>query len=295
MSPDPHNTESINRTTPKASTMTIVTFQGSRPLPTQPLIAAAVLHELTVNSGSELTPLVEIDPSLTAVVLQAANAPHLRQSRRVASVRQAMVILGSTAVEAIATSRTAALVLGPDDIGCPSGFWVRSVAAAAASSAVAQRLGTNMEEAFAAGILHDLGDLMLYRRDHELHGICAGRLSAGGRTILEQEKVLFGRTHTDTGADRMEQWLLPDRIVRAVRWHHAAPEALSESLARVVWAGVRLGAVLSGSPFGGGSAEITRPDAVLKAIGLGSEDPKAVLADAERQVQQVVAVAGRER
>ncbi len=275
--------------------MNVATTPATRPLPTQPLIAAAVLHELASGSGAELTPYVEIDPSLTAAVLQAANAPHLRQSRRVATVRQAMVVLGTTSVEAIATSRTAALVLGPEDIGCPSGFWVRSVAAAAASAAIAQRLGTNVEDAFTAGILHDIGDLMLFRLDHELHDIGTARLSASGRTILEQEKVLFGRTHTDTGADRLEQWLLPDRLVRAVRWHHAAPEALTESLARVVWAGVRLGAVVCGTPFGGGPAEITRPDAVLKAIGMGTEDPKDVLADAERQVQKIVAVAGREQ
>ena len=267
---------------------------ATRPLPTQPLIAAAVLHELLSGEGSELTPYVEIDPSLTAAVLQAANAPHLRQSRRVATVRQAMVVLGTTSVEAIATSRTAALVLGPGDIGCPNGFWVRSVAAAAASSSIAQRLGTNVEEAFTAGILHDIGDLMLFRLDHELHEVCTARLGTSGRTILEQERVLFGRTHTDVAADRLEEWLFPDRIARAVRWHHAAPEALTESLARVVWAGVRLGAIVCGIPFGGGATELSRPDAILKVIGLGAEDPNDVLADAERQVQNVLAVAGRE-
>jgi hypothetical protein len=160
---------------------------------------------------------------------------------------------------------------------------------------VAQHVGSNPDDAFCAGILHDVGDLMLFRLDHELHEIGKARLAASGRTVLEQEKVLFGRTHTDIGADRLEQWLLPDRMVRAVRWHHEAPEALTESLARVVWAGVRLGAAVCGIPFAGGPNEITRPDAVLNAVGLGHEDSKDVLAEAERRLQKIVAVAGRER
>lgn len=269
------------------------TLLGAGPLPTQPLIAAAVLRELT-NAGPELTALVEIDPSLTASVMAAANAPHLRQARRIASVRQAMVLLGTTAVEAIATSRTAALVMGPDDVGCPPRFWVRSVAAAAACAVLADRLGTNVDEAFTAGMLHDVGDLILFRSDPELHGVVATRMQKGGRTVTEQEKVLFGRNHADVGADQFDRWFLPDRIVRAIRWHHGQPEALTDPLARIVWAGFRLGSHVSDNPLPVGANEVSRPAAVLGAIGLSRENPDAVLADIDRHVNRIVALAGRE-
>lgn len=237
-------------------------------------------------------PFVEIDPSLTLSVLQAANAPHLRQSRRVATVRRAMVLLGTSAVEAIATSRTAALVLDPADVGCPPGFWVRAIAAASASSVIAGRLGSNMDEAFTAGMVHDVGDLIMYRSDPELHGIVVARVASGGRSLLDQEKVLFGRTHTDVGADRLENSLIPERIVKAVRWHHAAPEALTETLARAVWAGIRIGAVVAGSPIPPGGDETYRPEAVLRVVGLAVDDLKSVVADTEARVNRILSLAG---
>lgn len=149
--------------------MSASTLSRAQLLPTQPLVASAVLHELAKNDDADLTPLAEIDPSLTVAVMAAANAPHLRQARRVSNVRQAMVLLGVNAVEAIATCRTAALVLGPDDVGFPPGFWARSITTAAAASVLAHRLGSNVDEAFTCGMVHDIGDLLLFRDDPELH------------------------------------------------------------------------------------------------------------------------------
>ena len=273
--------------------MTASTLHAAGPLPAQPLIATAVLRELTSENHSDLTALVEIDPSLSVAVLHAANSPHLRQTRRVASVRSAMVVLGSSAVESIATCRTAALVLGPDDVGCPPGFWVRSVATAAASSVLAESLGVNVDEAFTAGLLHDLGDLILYRSDPELHGVVAARMTTGKRSLLDQEHVLFGCTHTDVGADQLERWFLPERVVRAVRWHHASPEALTDSLARAVWGGQRIGLVAAGLPTVGPRTEISSPAAVLKALGLVRESADRILAAVDRKIDNVVKLAGR--
>ena len=270
------------------------TLSRAQLLPTQPLIAAAVLAELAKENEVELTPLAEIDPSLTIAVMAAANAPHLRQARRVASVRQAMVLLGANAVEAIATCRTAALVLGPDDVGFPTGYWVRSITAAAASAVLAGRLGLNVDEAFTCGLLHDVGDLLLYRGDPEMHAVVASRIATNSRPILATEKSMFGRTHVEVGADQLERWFFPERIVRAVRSHHAPAEALTDSLSRVVWGGHRLGAVIAGQPQLG-AGEVTNPTTVLKVLGLGSESPDRILSDADRRVNAIIEIASRDR
>lgn len=267
----------------------------ARALPAQPLIAKAVLQELSRDEAADLTQLAEIDPSLTVSVMTAANAPHLRQARRVSSVRQAMLLLGANAVEAIATCRTAALVLEPDDVGFPKGFWARSISAAAAAAVLAKRLGCNADEAFTCGMIHDLGDLLLFRGDPELHQSVATRRAKSGRPLLETEKALFGRTHTDTGANQLDRWFFPERIVRAVRSHHAPPEALTDSLSQAVWGGHRFGALVSGLDASAGASDVTQPRGVLKAIGLGSESPDRILADIERRVATVMEIAGRDR
>ena len=271
------------------------TMSRAQLLPTQPLIASAVLHELASAAEADLTPLAEIDPSLTVAVMAAANAPHLRQARRVSSVRQAMVLLGVNAVEAIATCRTAALVLDPDDVGFPPGFWGRSISAAAAAAVLAQRLGSNVDDAFTSAMMHDIGDLLLFRRDPELHAVVQARRASTGRPLLETEKALFGRTHTDVGADQLDRWFLPERTVRAVRSHHAPPEALTDSLSRAVWGGHRFGALIIGENASSGPGDITHGRGILKAIGLGSESPDRILAEAERRVTSVMEIAGRDR
>lgn len=273
--------------------MSASTLSRAQLLPTQPLVASAVLHELARNDDADLTPLAEIDPSLTVAVMAAANAPHLRQARRVSNVRQAMVLLGVNALEAIATCRTAALVLGPDDVGFPSGFWVRSITSAAAAAVLAQRLGSSVDDAFACGMVHDIGDLLLFRNDPELHAAVQARRSKSGRPLLETEKALFGRTHTDVGANHLDRLFFPERIVRAVRSHHAPAEALTDSLSRAVWGGHRFGAIVAGGSASSGPGDPTTPRGVLKAIGLGSESPDRILAEAERRVTSVMEIAGR--
>jgi putative nucleotidyltransferase with HDIG domain len=263
------------------------------PLPVQPLIAGAVLRRMSEDGGADLTALVEIDPSLSAAVLQAANMPHLRQMRRVGSVRQAMVVLGTTAVEALAASRTASLVLGPEDVGCPDGFWVRSVTTAACCSVLAKRLGTNVDEAFTAGMLHDLGDLMLYRFDPVLHGVVATKAATGTRSVLEHEMNIMGRNHVDVAASQMESWLLPDRVVGAVRLHHAPAEALGDSLSRVLWAGYRLSAHVPGAANRFPVTDMMPANAVLKVAGLPGEKPERLIAEIDRQITGIVDVAGR--
>ncbi len=273
--------------------MSASTLSRAQLLPTQPLVASAVLHELAKNDDADLTPLAEIDPSLTVAVMAAANAPHLRQARRVSNVRQAMVLLGVNAVEAIATCRTAALVLGPDDVGFPPGFWARSITTAAAASVLAHRLGSNVDEAFTCGMVHDIGDLLLFRDDPELHAAVQTRRSKNGRPLLETEKALFGRTHTDVGANHLDRLFFPERIVRAVRSHHAPAEALTDSLSRAVWGGHRFGAIVAGGSASSGPDDISTPRGILKAIGLGSESPDRILAEAERRVSSVMEIAGR--
>ena len=273
--------------------MSASTLSRAQLLPTQPLVASAVLHELASNDDADLTPLAEIDPSLTVAVMAAANAPHLRQARRVSNVRQAMVLLGVNAVEAIATCRTAALVLGPDDVGFPPGFWARSISAAAAAAVLAQRLGSSAEEAFTCGMVHDIGDLLLFRDDPKLHAAVQARRLKSGRPVLETEKALFGRTHTDVGANHLDRLFFPERIVRAIRSHHAPAEALTDSLSRAVWGGHRFGAIVAGGSASSGPDDITHPRGILKAIGLGSESPDQILAEAERRVSSVMEIAGR--
>jgi putative nucleotidyltransferase with HDIG domain len=238
---------SIGTGMPASATSIPSTLGAPRRLPAQPTIAALVIEQLTAaksergghGGSADLGAWVELDPALTVAVLAAANLPQFHLCGRVANLVQAGVTLGSQMVEAIATGRVATLVLGPDDPGGPPRYWSRALAVAIASRVVARHLGANADDAYAAGMVHDVGDLVLYRsspiRWREAHQ------GATARTLLDRERDAFGRTHTELGAAVLRDWFLPDRLCRAVREHHAQPEALNSTLGRSVWAGVRLG------------------------------------------------------
>ena len=266
-------------------------LNSAGPLPSQPLIARSVLAELTRGTAPELANLVEVDPSLSLAVLQAANAPHLRQCRRVATVRQAMALLGTTAVESIATSRTAVLVMEHGDVGFPAGYWVQAISAAASASVIAGCFGINPEEAFTGGILHGIGNLILYRSQPEIYRRIERDAARIGRSVSDHEREVFGHSHAELGALRLENWYLPERIVQAVRVHHAAPEALTNALSRSVWAGVRFGTEIAQTGVSADSRENLNPAAALRAVGLDGGLATQLVADAEHAVDLILRTA----
>ncbi len=251
--------------------------------PVQAAIASATLGALAQSDKGTalLSRLVEFDPALTLSVMRLANSPHLGHSRRVASARQAMVLLGTKAVNGLTTSGTAALVLNDDDTSTPSGFWMRSLTTAVASANVARRVGSSADEAFSAGMLTELGDVLLQRRQPRVHAELRAELGAVyDRRMLDVELYELGRTHPDAAADQLEQWWFPDRVVRAVRFHHERPEALSETLPRVV----RCGSAIMTLLHRRGPNDPAMVNEAFAVFGNGAIRPDTVAAEVENDV-----------
>jgi putative nucleotidyltransferase with HDIG domain len=105
-------------------------------------------------------------------------------------------------------------------------LWIHSSMVAAAARMLAARTRGDEANAFTAGLLHDVGKLLLatYRRDDMARIIEAA--NGGGRSFHAVELELLGLTHTELGAYLLGLWGLPDTVVEAVAFHHA-PERLS--------------------------------------------------------------------
>jgi HD-like signal output (HDOD) protein len=107
------------------------------------------------------------------------------------------------------------------------------------------------DQAFAAGLLHDVGLLVLASRQVDVLERTLERVRRDGAAWCEVERSLLGATHADVGACLLELWNLPHRIVEGVGLHHA-PEATQfsgvSSVAAVHVAGAILRDVLGGNP-----------------------------------------------
>jgi HD-like signal output (HDOD) protein len=244
-------------------------------LPVQPLIAAAVVrHARSASSSPDMvTRLVEADPSMALAVLRMANAPYYGASRRVSSVRQAVVMLGSTTVTSLAMSGTASLVVSEEvEYRAPMGFWSHGLVTAIACRVIAQRRGgVKPEDAYTVGLIHDVGALSAFVQhpdNYERLFPAVPAMPRSGPALLDAETLTFGSDHAESGAALLAQWNLPEVLVQAVRSHHATNDTGLGTLARILIAGHAIGTAVDPT---GCRAVGPFPPSVLVPLGIAAD------------------------
>jgi len=190
----------------------------ARRLPIRPSTATR-LFELIDDpdaSLSQFAEIVEIDPVLSARVLRMANSAAYGVRGGVASATRAVMMLGASAVQAITAAAAFPLLSDGVDLG-PDSFWPHAMEVGAAASTVAGELEVGAGEAFSAGLLHDIGAVLLHLRDPSLYADVVRR---GGERLLDHERAAFGADHCEVGAAAVAKWGFPKSLVEAVRDHH---------------------------------------------------------------------------
>lgn len=178
--------------------------------------------------------LISHDSSLAAQCLHMANSPLFGRWQTITSTRGAVIALGLQRMRDIAVSCCVLKLLpsGWDDKN-PVVFWEHSLACALVARRIAKRVGMkDPEQAYLAGLLHDLGfvvNMQVAPKEFE-EAISLAR--TGGMTLYEAEERVFGLTHCDTGRLLAGKWQLAPHIVDAIRYHHRFSQ-LSDYLSMV--------------------------------------------------------------
>ncbi len=221
-------------------------------LPTIPTVLARIiaLTEAEGASGRQLVDVVEHDQALTSKILRLANSAFFGQSRRVATIPRAVVLLGFSTVRNLALSVKVWEALGNGVARAQlEELWEHAVAVAMATRALTGRLRAgDPDEAFTAGLLHDVGRLVIALRFREHYWqVVGGAGERGPVEVLEAET--FGVDHAEVAGWMLEAWSIPPGIVEAVRQHHTAlgrqgvPGMLAAADRLVVWTDLASGAV----------------------------------------------------
>jgi len=196
-------------------------------LPTLPGVALEMI-QLCQGESIDLARAAEVlahDPALAARVLRAANVAALGWGE-VSQLTRAVTLLGARAVVSIALAFSLVRSRGRDSRGGfdREHFWRRSLYAAVAARAMAERSPLGAEEAMLGGLLQDIGVLAMA----EALGADYGEVwqaSAGRHLRLEQqEEERWGGTHVEVGALLLARWGLPRAFFEAVRWSHRLPD-----------------------------------------------------------------------
>ena len=195
-------------------------------LPTVPTTVAelALLLDDEGAGAAEFEAVVRPDPALTANVLKLANSAYFGARRQIVSVRQAIAFLGTDRVFELAATAWLASSLPRRipgyDVSAKS-LWLHSLSVAVLNEqlAIAGRIRPP-EMAFTAGLLHDLGKLVLGTIMAEEIDAVFEALHSHEKTFIDAEREVLGIDHGEVGAMLCETWHLPKPLEWAARWHH---------------------------------------------------------------------------
>jgi HD-like signal output (HDOD) protein len=196
-------------------------------IPPLPSVTTRILElaEDPTSSAQDLTAIISHDPSLTAQILKAANSAFYGFPNKIGTVYLAIVILGFNMVRTISLSAGVLKIFktkGPKaSLLNPNLFWEHSLKSGVACKLLASRYKYYLNgEAFTAGILHDVGRIVLAHYATARYNEVIKRSVQKKCSLLEAEQTLLQFTHSDVGGYLLRAWNLPISIVDAVTFHH---------------------------------------------------------------------------
>lgn len=194
-----------------------------------PAISAAAPRLVSILSdpnttASGLEEVIRLDPGLAGNLLRMANSAYFGRSGQVGSIRQAVVLLGLRQVSELVLAESVRPALDQPVAGydlSAGDLWRHSLSVALASEELAAITDCpDRELAFAAGLLHDVGKLVIGQFVQE-HRDAIDRVVASGQVSLDAgEQQILGTDHAEIGAAVLKHWRLPEKIVDVVRHHH---------------------------------------------------------------------------
>lgn len=219
---------------------------GLKKVPPFPAVAAKLLTLLSNPAVdiSEVAELIGSDPSLTAGLLARANSIEFGFSNTVTNLRQAVALLGIERTRRITLMLTAAAYSRKSVTVEMTRCWHHSLASAFLAEEIARSAGVFVNDAFVAGILHDLGRLaLLVAFPEECQGIIR-RAEVEDVDILSLEEQAFGINHAEAGRLLAETWGLPEELRAIAGRHHDSCDGVDLDLLRIVHVACRLANVL---------------------------------------------------
>ncbi|MBW2059929.1 MAG: HDOD domain-containing protein [Deltaproteobacteria bacterium] len=252
-------------------------------LPTIPVVLSQIMH-MTASDDSSVRDLINVlnqDQALTARILRVANSAYYGLREKATTIERAVVILGFDMVRSLAVGASFIHYFSPKnqyenfDLNA---FWAHTTAVGVFAEAIAQDLGgIDPGYAFTAGILHDIGKLVMLIYFEEEFSQVLARVAEHRLDFYEAETLDFGLNHASVGGTLLRHWHIPEVLAWAIEHHHQplmAEKGLSlavcVNLADFAARYIQIGS--SGSPY-------LKPPSIelLKSTNLTAKDFKKIL------------------
>jgi HD-like signal output (HDOD) protein len=239
-----------------------------------------VLAEVIRVSEKDEAPMSDIanvilkDPALSARMLRVVNSPFYGQVRGVSTINQAVITLGIRVVKALALSTSLYRLFETEKpIVDRIRFWRHSLEVAIACREIARVCSYKPEEeAFVAGLMHDIG-LLILESNFENQFRRIWKLVESGESIIKQEKAAWGTNHARVTKFLLDQWKIPGYLGEAIATHHDSFEDYENTpqnrLGRIINLGNRISKFRTCQVPPLGPDDLTEMDKLAESLGIG--------------------------
>lgn len=258
---------------------------------TLPQVAINVMRvvEDPQSSAADLKEVMEIDAALSARVIRCVNSSAYGVRHKITNLQQAIAYLGLKQIRNLAVTATVAdLFRKAETIGRyrRTDLWKHLVSSGLCARMLAMRLRLhNFEDMFLAGLLHDIGIILIDQHFHESFVQVMESLKEG-TTLVEAEQAILGFAHTELGEAVGQQWGFPESALAAIRYHHQTASYRGQHLVLVRCVEVaHLICTLKGMASVGMNLLRFNPES-LRGLGLTASDVKVLADDLDREMAE---------
>jgi HD-like signal output (HDOD) protein len=286
------HTIEVERDLPKGETLQKIILNRLTELPPMPqvMFKARELMNDPTSSFKALADILEKDQAMATRVLRLSNSAYYGLAGKVTSVQHAAVLLGYKTVGEVVAMATSSKLLGDSLEGykLDSGdLWKHSISVAIASRLIASKAHKDLEnDAFAAGLIHDAGKIVLNKYVLERRDAFEEYMADDKKSFLNAEKDILGFDHSEIASEMCNLWKIPKSLTSAICFHHYPALSNDNVLASIVHVADSL-ALMSGIGAGVDGMLYKMDHRAQEFLGLNEESLREILDDTVESVEKI--------
>ena len=235
--------------------------------------------------ASDLAKKIACEQTILAKLLRVANSPFYGVTGHVSNALQAINIIGLRNTRSIVIAAAVMSKVPPETLPWfdLSAFWKGGITVASAAQWLAGKLSVSASDAFTAGMLHNIGQVILAYKFPTQYAEIWSPETISELELIQHERAQFGFDHAEVGAALARQWHFPESLVESLRWHHDPDQSQSKN-ARILWAADQISSITAQQEKLKSTELRAAIDAVLTQLMHEKNDCEALLENMRQQV-----------